>query len=95
MDESLDRHVVRCPNGGMRHLLHIGLVNIIKAILRDAGVPEAAVVMEARGLQAADRFRPGAVVTLNFFADGRHLAIDVATTSVYMNTVVHQVANIL
>ncbi len=69
-EESLERHVVRCPNGGMRHLFHAGLVGVIKAILREAGVPDAAVVTEARGLRSADRSRPGDVVALDFFADG-------------------------
>jgi hypothetical protein len=35
------------------------------------------------------------VVSLDFFADGRHLVIDVVVTTVYKNIVLHQVANIL
>jgi len=55
---------------------------------REAGVPEASVVLEARGLRAADRSRPGDVVALDFFANGRHLVIDAVLTTVYRNTVV-------
>ncbi len=93
-DESLERHVVRCPNGGMRHLLHSGLVVVISSFLRDAGVPYASIVMEARGLRATDRSRPVDVVALNLFADGRHLGIDAVVTTVYKNTVLLQVATI-
>jgi len=92
--EPLERHVVRCPNGGMRHLFHAGLVGVIKTILREAGVPDASVVLEARGLRAADRSRPGDVVALDFFADGRHMVIDAVLTTVYMNTVLEKVATI-
>jgi hypothetical protein len=42
--ESLQRHVVRCPNGGMRHLFPAGLVGVIKVILKEAGVPDATLV---------------------------------------------------
>ena len=91
----MERHVdVRCPNGGMRHLLHARLVGVIKTILREAGVPDAAVVTVARGLRVADRSRPGEVVALDFFADGRHLVIDAVMTTVYMNTVLENVATI-
>ncbi len=90
--EFLERHVVRCPNGGTRHLLHYGFVNIIKTYLRNGGVPEAAIVLEARELRAADRSRPGDVVALDFFADGRHLVIDAVMTIVYRNKVLKQVA---
>ena len=92
--ESLERHVIRCPNGGMRHLLHAGLVGIIKAILREAGVPDASIVLEARGLRAADSSRPGDVVALDFFADGRHLVVDAVMTTVYRNTVLKKVATV-
>jgi len=86
--------VVRCPNGGIRHLLHARLVGVIKTILREAGVPDAALVTEARGLRAADRLRPGDVVALDFFADGRHLVIDAVMTTVYKNTVLEKVATV-
>jgi hypothetical protein len=78
----------------MRHLLHAGLVGVIKAILKEAGVPEASIVMEARGLRAADRTRPGDVVALDFFADGRHLVVDAVMTTVYRNTVLRKVATV-
>jgi hypothetical protein len=75
-DEIQERHVIRCPNGGMRHLLLSGLVNIIKNCLRDAGVPEAAIVLEARVLRAPDHCRPGDAIALDFFEDDRHFVID-------------------
>jgi len=90
----VERHVVQCPNGGMRHLLHACLVGAIKLILNEAGVPDASVVQKARGLRATDRSRPGDVVALNFFADGRHLVIDFVMTTVYRNIVLHKVATI-
>ena len=57
----------------MRHLLHSSLVNIIKTCLRDASVPEVSIVLEARGLRASDRSRPGDVVALDFFAEIEHI----------------------
>jgi len=55
--ESLERHVVRCPNGGMRHMMHVGLANVLVSILKDVGEPCMAVVTEARGLRTADASR--------------------------------------
>jgi hypothetical protein len=78
----------------MRHLFHAGLVGVIKSILREAGVPDAAIVTEARGLRAADNSRPGDVVALDFFADGRHLVIDAVMTTVYRNTALEKVATV-
>jgi len=86
--------VVRCPNGGMRHLFHACLIGVIKVILKEAGVPDSSVVLEARGLRAGYRSRPGDVVAMDFFADGRHLVIDAVMTTVYMNTVLEKVATI-
>ena len=82
-EESLERHVVRCPNRGMRHLLHTGLVGVIKNIMKEAGFPDASVVLEASGLRATDSSRHGDVVALDFFAEGRHLVIDAMMTTVY------------
>jgi hypothetical protein len=79
----------------MSHPLQIGLVSVIKSIMRDAGVPEAAIVLEARGLRAADRSRPGDVVAQDFFANGRHLVIDEVMFTVYMNSFLPHVADIL
>ena len=42
--------------------------------------------MEAGGLRATTISGPGDVVSLDFFAGGRHLGIDAVVTSVYMNT---------
>jgi hypothetical protein len=72
-DESPKRHVVRCPNGGMRHEMHYGLVQVLKSIIKDVGIPEISVVTEARELRSSDASRPGDVVVLNFFRDGHHL----------------------
>jgi len=58
-------------------------VGFIKTILRESGVPEASVVLGARGLRAADSSQPGDVVALDFFADGMHLVIDAVMTTVY------------
>jgi hypothetical protein len=72
--------------------MHVGIVNVFKTIPRDVGVLEAAIVIEARGLRAEDRSKPGDVVALDFFADGHHLVIDAAMTAVYKNTVLQHVA---
>ena len=93
-EESLERHVVRCPNGGMRLLFHAGLVGVIKVILREAGVPDPFFVLEARGLRVVDRSRHGDVVALDFFADDRHLVIDVAMTTRSKNTMPEKVATV-
>ena len=46
------------PDGGMRPLLHFGLlVNVIQTVLREAGVLGASVVVEAGGLRSTDRTR--------------------------------------
>ena len=91
-DESLERHVVRCPNGGMRHKMHYGLVQVLKSIIKDVGILDIAVVTEARGLRSSDSSRPGDVVVINFFRDGQHMVIDVVVTTVYRNTLLHQVS---
>ena len=78
----------------MRYLFHAGLVGVIRNILREAGVPEASVVLEARGLKATDRSRPGDVVALDFFAESRHLVFDAVMTTIYRNTVLHKVATV-
>ena len=85
---------MRCPNGGIRHLFHEGLVGVIKAILKEAGVPDASVVLEAKGLRTTDMSRPGDIVALDFFTGGRHLMIDAVMTTVYRNTVMEKVATI-
>ncbi len=63
-------------------MLHAGLVEVTQSVLRDACVPEASVVLESRGLRAADRSIPGDVVALDFFANGRHMVIDAMMTLV-------------
>ncbi len=78
----------------MRHIFHAGLVGVIKAILKEVGVPDASVVLEARGLRATDKSRSGDIIALDFFADGRHLVIDAVMTTVYKNTILKKVATI-
>ena len=57
-------------NGGMRHMLHAGLVGVIASIFKDVSVPTMCVVTKAKGLRVADASRPGDVVALDFFAEG-------------------------
>jgi len=78
----------------MRHLLHAWLVGVIKSILKDAGVPGAFVVVEARGLRAPYCSMPGDVVALDFFAHGKHLVIDAVVTTLYKNTILQKVTSI-
>jgi hypothetical protein len=46
-----------------------------------------AVVTKARGLRFADASRHGDVVVFDFFAEGRHLVVDVVVTTMYRNTI--------
>ena len=89
VDESVERHVVRCPNGGMRHTTHFDLVGVLKSIVKDVGIPDIAMVSKARGLRSSDASRPGDVEVLDFFRDGQHLVIDVVITIVYRNILLH------
>ncbi len=74
--------------------MHFGIVHVIQTILREVGVPEASLVVKARGLKAADRSKPEDLVALDFFANGRHLVIDTVIIKVCRNTVLHKVATI-
>jgi hypothetical protein len=67
-------------------MLQSGLVNVFKTILRDVGVPEVSLIVEARGLRVAYRSKHGDVVALDFSADGRRLVIDAVMTTIYRNT---------
>jgi hypothetical protein len=93
--ESLERNVVRCPNGGMRHMMHYGLVQVLKSIIKDVGKRDIAVVTEARGLRPSNASRPGDVVVLDPFRDGQHLVNDAVVTTNYRNTLLRQVSTIL
>ena len=62
--------------------------------MKEAEVPAASVVLEARGLRATDRNKPGDIVALDFFADDRHFVIDAVMTTMYMNTAQEKVATI-
>jgi hypothetical protein len=64
-DESQERHVVRCPNGGMCHIMHYGLVQVPKSIIKDVGIPEISVVTEARGLRRSEERRVGKECSLS------------------------------
>ena len=68
-------------------MMHAGLVGVLVSILKDVGIPDMAVVKEARGLRAADASRPDDVVVLDHFAGGRYLVIDAVVTTVYRNTI--------
>ena len=57
-------------------------------------MPDASVVMEARVLRAAYHSGSCDVVALDFFAQGRHLAIDAIVTTTYKNTVLQKIASI-
>jgi hypothetical protein len=85
---------VRCPNEGKRQLMHGGLVGVIRSVLKDVGISDSAIVTEARGLRSADATRHGDVVVLDFFVEGRHLAIDAVVTTVYRNNAFPHVATV-
>ena len=63
-------------------------VKLFRSILRDVGLRNMAVVLEARGLRSADASRHGDVVVLDFFAERRHMVIDVFVTTVYRTTAI-------
>ena len=69
-------------------MMHSGLVGSLVSIISDVKVLDMAVVIEARGLRAADASRPGDVVVLNFFAEGRHLVVDTMVSTTYRNTII-------
>jgi hypothetical protein len=50
----------------MRHMIHDGMLGVLRSILKDVGIPGMAVVTKAKGLRSADATRPGDVVTLFF-----------------------------
>jgi hypothetical protein len=57
-------------------MMHARLVGVLTSILKDTRISEMAVVTKARGLRDSYATRPGDVVVLNFFAEGRHLVVD-------------------
>jgi hypothetical protein len=63
--------------------------------MKEAEVPHASVLLEARGMRATDMSRSRDIVTLDFFVDGRHLVIDAVMTTMYRNTIMGKVATIL
>ena len=63
-------------------MMHAWLVSVLVSIMKDVGMPDMAVVIEARGLRAADASKPRDVVVLDFFAEGRHLVVDAVVTTV-------------
>ncbi len=73
-------------------MMHAGLAGVLHSMIRDLGIPEMVVVTEARGLRSADAARPGDVVVLVLFAEGRHLVMDVVVTTVYRNTILQRMA---
>jgi hypothetical protein len=75
-------------------MMRVGLVGVIRSILKDVGIPDLTMVTEARGLRSADATRPRDVVVLDFFAEGRHLVIDAVVTTVCRNTDFPHVASI-
>ena len=73
-------------------MMHAGLVSVLVSILKDVGVPNMALITEARGLRAFDASGHGDVVVLDFFAEGRHLVVDAIVTIVYRNTILKHAA---
>ena len=51
-------------------MMYVDLVGVLTSIFKDVGVPNMVVLIEARGLRAADAIRPGDVVVLYFFCGG-------------------------
>ena len=75
-------------------MMHACLVDVIVSILKEAGVPDMAVVTEARGLRAADATRHGVVVVLDLFGEGRHRVVDIVMTTICCNTILMHATSI-
>jgi hypothetical protein len=75
-------------------MIHAGLVGVIRSRLNAVGIPDLAIVTEARGLSSAGATMHGDVVVHDFCAEGRHLVIDSVVTTVYQNIILQQVASI-
>jgi hypothetical protein len=72
--------------------MHSWLVQVIRSIIKDVGIPDIVVVTEARGLLSSDASRPEDVVVLDFFRDGQHLVLDEVITTFYRYTFLQQVS---
>ena len=88
-DDSLDTHVCGSMPKWRHETYHAHGASAIsiRAMVKEAGVPDASPIEEARGLRAADNSRPRDIVALDFFAEERHLVIDTVVTSVYRNSI--------
>jgi hypothetical protein len=75
-------------------MMHVGLVSVLVSIPKDVGVPYMAIVIEARGLRAADASRQWDVVFLDFFAESRHLVVDTVVTTVSRTTIIKHAATL-
>ena len=73
--------------------MHAGLVGVMTSILRDVGIPNIAIGIEARELRVTDAARLGDVVVLDFFAEDMHIVVDVVVTTVYRNTILQGAAS--
>ena len=61
-NESLERHIVRCPMIGNCHSFHGKLAGQVAKIMREAGAHKADVLFEMANLRRGDATRPGDVV---------------------------------
>ena len=59
-----------------------------------AGFTNKDLVVELNGLRPTDQTRPGDVVVKNMLGPGQHLIVDVACTTVWSNTNLHQHATV-
>ena len=75
-------------------MMHAGLVGVMCSILKDVGITDMVVVIEARRLRSADASRPRDVVVIEMFAEGRHPVIDAVVTIVYRNPFIQRVASV-
>jgi len=75
-------------------MMHVGLVGVLTSILMDVGILDIAVVTSSRGLRATYASRPGDVVVLDFFAEGRHVVVDVVVTTIHRSTILQGATSI-
>jgi hypothetical protein len=76
-------------------MMHAGLVGVIRTILGDVGIPDMAMVTEAKDLRTIYATRLGNLVVLDFFANKKHLVIDATIKNVFRNSTLQRLAYIL
>ena len=86
--EALEQHAVRCPVGGTRACMHLGLMSCLHKVLLEADVPCLAMETEARGMRGQESredypYPSNDIVFLDYVAPGKYLLLDIVVTTAY------------